>query len=84
MLVTEMAWEGSEYLNYWNLNQMFLIEGRSTYSLIEKFVNAVKLNNKYCKVTVGSLLVKNLVNNETKEEIKWLAAQSLRFANLFN
>jgi hypothetical protein len=84
MLGSEKTWEGNEFLNYWNLNQTFLIEGRATFSMFFKFIDALKISNNSCKISEGNLKVQNLTNNETKSQIKNLAAFSLRFSTLFN
>lgn len=51
------GWEGNEFLNYWNLNQSFLMEGRSNVLMIEKFIKIIKVQNPGCKVEEGSLNV---------------------------
>lgn len=84
MLESEKAWEGNEFLNYWNLNQTFLIEGQATFSMFFKFLNSVKLHNPCCKITADQLKIKSIANNEIKSQIKMLAAHSLRFSALFN
>ena len=43
LLGAEKGWEGNEFLNYWNLNQTFLMEGRSTISMIERFIKILKV-----------------------------------------
>jgi hypothetical protein len=73
MLGAEYRWEGSEFLNYWNLNQTFLLEGRSTKMMFEKFLTVVKKRSA-CKITEGSLKVQSLLNHQIKQQIKWLAA----------
>jgi hypothetical protein len=50
MLGAEQSWEGSEFLNYWNLNQTFLLEGRSTQAGLNMFVKTVKQRNTGCKI----------------------------------
>lgn len=74
MLGSEHLWEGAEFLNYWNLNQCFLLEGKSTQELIDRFLKVVQLQNPGCKVIRQELGTKDFVNCEVKAQIKWLAA----------
>lgn len=59
----EQSWQGSEFLNYWNLNQTILLEGRSTQVMLNLFIGAIKQRNSGCKVTDGSDRIQSLDND---------------------
>jgi hypothetical protein len=61
-----------------------MLEGTSTLKMVEKFIGTVKIHHPGCKITEGNLKIRSLVNSQTKQHIGNLAAQSLRFAALFN
>ena len=84
MIGAEQSWKGSEFLNYWNLNQTILLEGRSTVKMLELFLGTVRHRNPSCKVTEGSDRIQTLDNEQTKAELKALCKHALRFSFVFN